>query len=120
MTKLYVKEELLSLYRCTIKDNVERLVKTIKPAPLTCFCCVNIISKEQENDLKSLSKDESRRSLVNLVLEKDSLDDYINFSRCVQFIKEIEAKKIFTFISDLFEVGIHDPLKRQAELGEPS
>ena len=120
MTKLYVKEELLSLYKCTIKDNVDRLVKTIKPAPLTCFYYVNLINKEQENDLKSLSKDESRRSLVNLVLEKDSLNDYINFSRCVHFINEVEAKRIFPFISDLFEVGLHDPLKTQADLGELS
>lgn len=108
--RLYSQEELASLYRQTIETNKEKLVRVIKPAPWTPFTLTNIVTQEQIDDWSSMNKDRSRKALVEFLLQKDTLLDYIQFSRAVEYIKESEARKIFEFIPDLCEVGLHDPI----------
>lgn len=107
--RLFSKDKLLSEYRKSIVNNEEKLVEAIKPT-LAPFVLTRVITKQQEDEWKSRG-DDARKMLVAFVLHKDLLEVYIKFSRCVQYIiKEYEAKKLFTFIPDLFEVGLHDPL----------
>lgn len=105
------KEELVSLYQQSIRDNEERLIKVIKVPPLKPFLLTKVITEEQKDEWSVLPRADRCKKLIEFVLEKNELGVYIKFSRCVQYIKEFEAERIFTFIPDLLQVGLHDPLQ---------
>lgn len=83
----------------------------IKVPLLTPFLLTKVITEEQKDEWSVLPREDRCKKLIVCVLEKNALGVYIEFSRCVQYIKESEAKRIFTFIPDLFQVGLHDPLQ---------
>ncbi len=111
-TRLYSKQELLSLYQQAIENHKETLVRVLSPASLVPFCKTGIISEQQKSDwsVANVTKEESRRSLIALLLEKNDVENYIKFSRCLQYINAVEARRTFPFTKDLFDVGLHDPI----------
>lgn len=104
------KSELLCQYRKILVNNEEKLVPVMKVAPFV-FRLLNVMSEEQEAEWNSLPKDVAMRKLVAFVLKKDTLEGYINFSSSLQYINESQANRLFPFISDLREVGLHDPVR---------
>ncbi len=110
--ELYSEETLLSLYKSTIETNIDKLVDILSPGTLVPYCKTGIITEEEKVDLGEFEKTEQFRRLIKCyVLGRDNLDCYIRFSRCVEYSKKVEAKRIFPFIKDLFQVGLHDPLR---------
>jgi hypothetical protein len=114
-TQVFSRGELLSLYDQSIREKEGRLVGLIKPLPFRCFKLAGVITETQECDYEELPKEDAAKQLLAFVLETNSLEKYIGFSRCVQYIQDLEAKRIFSFISDLFKVGLHDPLRKDGK-----
>ncbi len=112
---LYSKQELISLYQEAVEKHRETLVKVLSPASLVPFCKIGFISEEQKSEwsVANVSKDVSRRMLIETLLGRSDVEDYIKFSRCLLYINGVEAKRIFPFITDLFTVGLHDPISKQ-------
>ena len=117
VTPLYRKEDLLSLYQQAIENHKETLIRVLSPASLVPFCKTRIISDEQKNEwsVANIPKEESRRLLVALILEKNDVEFYIKFSRCLQYINAVEARRVFPFITDLLDVGLHDPITSKGD-----
>ena len=121
-TSLYNKQELISLYREAVQNHKDSLVRVLSPASLVPFCKIGFISEEQKSEwsVANVSKKVSRTSLIETLLGRSAVEDYIKFSRCLQFINGVEAKRIFPFITDLFAVGLHDPISKQGRFTAPS
>ena len=115
---LYRKEELVSLYQQAIQNHREALVQVLSPASLVPFVKTGIISDEQKNEwgVANIPKEESRRLLIALILERNDADLYIKFSRCLQYINAVESKRVFPFTTDLLAVGLHDPIDKKGML----
>lgn len=116
MTRLYSREELLSLYGTILNNETEkeRAIDAILPAPLAgSFVIQGVISKEQASEWSSLDRREQRRALIDFICEKNTVEDYIKFTQCVHYIDEVKARKIFPFIPDLIAVGLHDNIRRK-------
>ena len=112
---LYSKQELLSLYQQAVENHRETLIKVLSPASLVPFCKIGFITEEQKTDwsVVNMPKEESRRLLIDLLCERNDVEDYIKFSRCLQYINSVEARRIFSFITDLLNVGLHDPISNK-------
>lgn len=114
--KLYSKEELVSEYRLSIENNKEKIIETLKVASLAVFSLRGLISEEQKDEWSTLGRticrEEPYRRLICFVLDKNSVEDYLKFSRCVQYTNNVKALIIFPFIRDLVAVGLHDSLKK--------
>ena len=113
---LYSKEELLSQYQQAIDSHEEVLIRVLSPASLVPFTKTGIISEELKSEwsIANIPKQVSRKRLITHVLESDDVAVYINFSRCLQYINAVEARRIFPFITDLFDVGLHDPISSRS------
>lgn len=116
-TRLYGREELLSLYGQCIREKEEELVRVIRYLPFTPFIGKEVISQEQEEEWKRKfpAKDDVARQLIRSVQERNTLELYLMFSRCVQYLSSPKTKEIFTFIPDLIQVGLHDPLPTKSK-----
>ena len=116
--RLYCREELIALYSQCIRKKEKELVEVIKFLPFTVFIMTKVISKEQEYEwTRELSTKEGvAKQLITSVLERNTIDLYLKFSQCVQYLKDFGAKEIFPFIPDLFQVGLHDPLRTESKL----
>ena len=110
--RLYSREELLSQYSQCMGKKEEELVEVIKFLPFTCFVRTKVISQEQVDEWRKreVSKDGVAKQLIASVLERNTLELYLTFSQCMEYLKSSKAKEIFPFIPDLFRVGLHDPL----------
>ena len=116
--RVFHREELLSLYRQCIEDNENKLIGVTSPLPPTSFRLTGVITEEQEDEWWSqLSREDACRKLIESVLKRNSLKVYISFSQCIKYISDNEAKRIFTFIPDLFRAGLHDPLQKSGKYG---
>ena len=112
-TCLYTKEDLLSLYSQKLQNEKEEIIKVIRPASLVPFTAGGVITKEQDTEWSSMSKQESRRALLDFVLEQNSVERYIRFGQCVHYINKGKAERIFYFIPDLIAVGLHDSIRKR-------
>lgn len=115
MSRLYSKEELLSLYKQTIQDKEQELISLLSSgSSLASFAAFGLITPKQKEDwsVRHMDKEESRKNLISHLLEKSNVEDYIKFSKCVRQINEAEAMRIFSFIDDLIPVGLHDPIQK--------
>lgn len=111
MSRLFSRDELLSLYSQVLGNEKERVIKAIQPASLFPFSSNGIMSEEQQRDWSSMGRHDSRKALVDFVLSENDLDCYIKFSQCVHYINEGEAEQIFDFIPNLISVGLHDSIR---------
>lgn len=114
MSRLYTKEELLSLYRESTSEKVNELTPMLKKT-LVPFVNVEIITEEEKfywkkEDYKNDTETAYDR-VVSRVQEHDNLDKYILFSRALSYCNRIEVRRIYGFVPDLIEVGLHDPLR---------
>lgn len=112
-TTLYNKEDLLSLYKQSIENNKDELLKVLRKGTLAPFNIRGIISDAQKEDwsLSRMTKDESRGALIAHLLESSDVVDYMKFSRCVQYISDVGARRVFSFLQDLIDVGLHEPIE---------
>ena len=111
----YSKQDLISLYQEAVQNHRGTLMKVLSPASLVPFCKTGFISEEQKNEwsVANIPKEESRRLLIALLLDRNDVEDYIKFSRCLQYINPVEARNVFPFVGDLFDVGLHDPISNK-------
>lgn len=107
---MFTKESLLSEYLKVIQDNRDELVRVLCSGTLIPFIKVGIITEEQKSEWSSLSSEERYDKILSLVIERKDINLCIKFSRCVQYINNTKTKKVFEFIPDIYEVGLHDPL----------
>lgn len=114
--RLYSKEELVSLYSQVLQNEKDKIVKAIRPGTFVPFIKTGIMTEDQEEDWSSMSREMSRKALIDLVLARNNLDCYLKFSQGVYYVDAVKAKRIFKFIADLNAVGLHDPLKRTGEM----
>ena len=115
-SRLYSREELLSLYCQTLENEKDEVIRAIRPAPFTSFIIRGVMSSKQETDWSSMSRHDSRRALIDFVLEENTLERYIKFSQCVHYINSAKAEQIFEFIPNLIHVGLHDSIRMKGEL----
>ena len=113
-TTLYSQEELLSLYKQSIQDNKDDLLKVLKKGTLVPFTILGIINDSQKESwsLSNMTQNESRGALIQHILKSDDVSDYIKFSRCVRYISDVGAGRVFSFMQDLINVGLHDPISK--------
>ena len=108
---MYTPAELLSLYERTIISNRDAIIKLLSPNSLVPFEKTKIITDQQKEELKALNKRDRYNALIDdFILARNDLAVYIKFSQCAAYFNSVRTNEIFSFISNLLPVGLHDPL----------
>lgn len=116
MASRIVDSEFLELYRQALANYEDDLVGSLRFGTwgvLLTKLKPSALTEREWKEIQCSDKKELARRIVSLIRSKDTLSNYIGFSRALCDSTTFDRDRIFPFIPELEKSGRHPPVKRR-------